>query len=354
MKKTLKLTPRRCVALRSFEETLPCAFPRREERSWSGLTRTATLRDWLLHWLEDEIRPVREQTTYYCYANIIHSHLIPALGQVRLCDVTPRLLESYYDWAQQSKGLTANTVRKHHVLLHTALKLAYCQGLLRDNPTDRTTPPRPTSPRQTFYNAAQAARLLSIVRGQVLEVPVKLACCLGLRRSEIAGLRWCDVDLAGGSIAIRQVRTAAGGDVICKAPKTAGSMRTLNIQTVPGMLELLREQRGRCEERCAARGVPFREDLCVAVDGRGRPWSPDELTREFSVLVERSGLPKVTLHGLRHTFASVANDARVPMLEISKTLGHSDPSITARVYTHMFDQTYGEVLSAVAAGIAAS
>ena len=161
------------------------------------------------------------------------------------------------------------------------------------------------------------------------------------------GLRWCDVDLARGTVSIRSVRTAAGHRVVCKAPKTAGSMRTLDISCVTDLTALLERQLAAHRALMAERRLPWREDLCVATDPEGHPWHPNRLTLLFSQFIAARSLPKVTLHGLRHTFASVANDARVPMYQISKTLGHSDPAITARIYTHVFDQTHGEVLSAV-------
>ena len=341
MAKKVKPHPAR-ITLRPFESTLPAAFPTGGGRG-APLTRTATLEQWLRHWLDDVIAAQRELTTLYAYRNIVSRHLVPALGRVRLCDLTPRLIQSYYTWVGRTKGLSANTVRKHHVLLHTALRLAYRRGILPANPVDRVTPPRQTQPRQTFYNPEQLGRLLTLVEGTELELPVKLAGYLGLRRSEITGLRWCDVDLARGTLSVRQVRTAVGRDVICKAPKTAGSMRTLDISCLGDLLALL----GRQKEGPAAEGTPRREEQWVAVRRDGRPWHPNDLTHAFAAFVARHALPKITLHGLRHTFASVANDARVPMYQISKTLGHSDPTITARIYTHLFDQTHGEVLSAV-------
>lgn len=341
----IRLRPKRII-LQPFEATLPATFPTSHQKG-PNLTRTATLKEWLQHWLNDVVAVSREPTTLYSYSNIVNSHIVPALGRVRLCDLTPQLIQSYYIWVGRNKHLSSNTVRKHHILLHTALKLAYRQGILASNPLDRVDPPKQFPAHQTFYNPDQLARLLDLVEGNSLELPVKLAGYLGLRRSEITGLRWCDVDLARGMISVRHVRTAVGHKVVSKAPKTAGSMRTLDISCLADLMGLLDRQFKAHHKLVESRGLPWREDLCVAIDPEGRPWHPNRLTLAFANFVSSRGLPKVTLHGLRHTFASVANDARVPMYQISKTLGHSDPAITARIYTHVFDQTHGEVLSAV-------
>ena len=87
------------------------------------------------------------------------------------------------------------------------------------------------------------------------------------------------------------------------------------------------------------------------LNAAGRPWHPNALSAAFAAFVADRGLPPITLHGLRHTFASVANDARVPMYQISRAMGHSSPSVTQRIYTHLFDQTHGEVLAAVAEAV---
>ena len=135
-----------------------------------------------------------------------------------------------------------------------------------------------------------------------------------------------------------------------KEPKTDSSARVLGIGGLEDLTALLRETRRRQEER-ARQGGGYCDSGFVVAYGDGRPWHPNQVTREFGAFIRREGLPPITVHGLRHTFASVANSARVPMLDIGKALGHKDVSITGRIYTHIFDQTYSEVLSTVAACI---
>ena len=87
---------------------LPCSRP--------------SLEVWLRHWLQSEVTPHRAQTTLYCYTNIVEKHLIPTLGKVQLAKLTPELVQRYYQWLLTGQGLSPNTVRKHHVLLHTSLQ----------------------------------------------------------------------------------------------------------------------------------------------------------------------------------------------------------------------------------------
>lgn len=332
------------VILRPVEEAPQVSFPLRAARNRTG---DPVLSDWLRRWMEREVVPSHAKTTIYAYRNIVENHVIPALGKLRLSQLTPGLLEEYYYWLGAERGLSGNTIRKHHVLLHTSLQAACRQGVLKANPADLAMPPRFEAGDAHFYTPEQLNRLLREVKGHALELPVRLASGLGLRRGEILGLRWRDVDLEAELISVRLTRTTVGNIVVEKTPKTTVSCRTLSISALDDLLELLRHLK---EDR-AARGIPCGPDDLVVLDTKEQPWHPNVLTATFTTFVEHRGLPPITLHGLRHTFASVASNARVPMYQISRAMGHSSPSTTQRVYTHLFEPTHGDVLAAVAAAI---
>ena len=302
------------------------------------------LKDWLELWMDTEIEPRRAETTINGYWNIIRKHILPALGPVRLSALTPELINGYYQWLSDGKELSPNTIRKHHILLHTALKSAYRQGVLPANAADRATPPPAAAIEVLYYTPAHLGRLLREVKGLPLELPVKLACHLGLRRSEVLGLRWRDVDLQAGLLSVRRVRTTVGYRVVEKSPKTADSCRTLSILALNDLLDLL----GRLRAARRRDGTPCGPDDYLVLNASGSPWHPNVLSADLADFVARHNLPPITFHGLRHTFASMANSARVPMYQISRAMGHSSPNITQRIYTHLFDQTHGEVLAAVA------
>ena len=309
-----------------------------------------TLEQWLELWMDRDIEQHRADTTIGGYRNIIQNHLIPALGAVRLSCLTPALIDSYYQWLAEEKSLSPNTIRKHHILLHTALSAACRRGVLSTNPVQRATPPRATCTDIHYYTPAQLSRLLDEVEGLPLELPVKLACCLGLRRSEVLGLRWRDVDLQAGLLTIRRARTTVGARVVEKEPKTADSLRTLSISALDDLLALLR----RLYAVRLRNHLPCGPDDFLVLNRRGQPWHPNALSTALSTFAAERQLPPITLHGLRHTFASVANIARIPMYQISRAMGHSNPNVTQRIYTHLFDQTHGEVLAAVANVVKAS
>ena len=350
-------TGRRVRGSKTFQDLMEakkalCEFELQRLQHRLRVPSRITVEEWLNEWLEEIIRPNREDTTYYCYRNIARNHIIPALGRVPLQQLEPRHIQRYYGEMLRDKKLGTNTVHKHHILLHTALKAAFRQGILLENPVDRVEPPRLACPRQFYYTPEQLGDLFSMVEGHRLELVVKLAGYLGLRRSEICGLRWENVDLERHLIYIRSVRTTAGGAVVQKQPKTSHSIRRLGIAGLEDLEELLRGEAGR--QAGCKRGDPHWLDSgYVVVRPDGGPCDPNRVTAAFHSFIQEQGLPPITIHGLRHTFASVANSARVPLLDIGKTLGHKDCAITGRVYTHIFDQTHQEVLNTVAACITA-
>lgn len=306
-----------------------------------------TLESWLNYWLEDVVRQNLEYTTHHCYQNMVKNHIVPALGDIPLQELMPYHIQRYYTEMTRTKQLSTNTVHKHHILLHTALKLAFRQGVLLYNPIDRVEPPKEHPTQRRFYTPQQLKRLLETVDGTDLELVIKLAGYLGLRRGEICGLRWKDVDFEQNIIFIRSTRTTAGGVVVEKKPKSENSTRCLSIEELPDLIELLlRTRHQQCSDRT---------ELLTEYDGGyvltradGHPRNPDQVTRRVNEFISAHCLPPITVHGLRHTFASVANSAHIPLLDISKALGHKDVVVTGRIYTHIFDQTHGEAVSAVA------
>ena len=304
--------------------------------------KDCSLRDWLLFWLEEVVARDRAESTLYAYRNMARCHVLPALGKIPLAELTPLRIQSYL-YEKMDQGLSPNTVIKHYVLLNTALRMAVRLELLERAPTERVQPPKRKEIHIDFYSPEQLQKLFSAVENTILELPVKLAAYLGLRRSEICGLRWESVDLEAGGLLIREARTEMGGVVILKSTKTRNSNRRLGIA---GLADLQRVLRRAWEQR---QSDDPKELVVLRPDGT--PPKPDGLTQNLLRVVRKNGLPKISLHGLRHSFASVANSQGIPMFDISRTLGHSSMAVTSNIYTHLFDETESHVLTAVAKAI---
>ncbi len=308
-----------------------------------------SLDQWLDTWMQEVVIPNRAETTAYGYRKIIDNHLSPALGNIPLQDLSPNDLQHYYAMLMQKKGLSPNTVRRHHDLLSAALHAAIRQDLISRCPTERVEPPHVVYKETRFYTAENLKKLYQLVEGHWLETVVHLAGSLGLRREEICGLRWNSVDFQARKIHIREARTAAGAKVIDKETKNRSSTRVLHMGD--DIYHLLRQERRRQNEKRLSMGADWPNSGMVAVDKRGKPFSPNSLSMSFTRFIRNSGLPPLTLHGLRHTFATVASTQGAPLFDIGKALGHSTPATTGKIYTHLADQLHTDTLARVAAAL---
>ena len=257
-------------------------------------------------------------------------------------ELTPLQIQNYL-YEKMYQGLSPNTVIKHYVMLNTTLQLAVRLEIIARSPTERVMPPKKKEIRINFYSPEQLQQLFAAVENTMLELPVKLAAYLGLRRSEICGLRWENINLEAGLLSIQEARTEIGGVVVQKSPKTRKSIRRLGIAGLQDLKRILQRAWERRRSNDPKEWVVLRPD--------GTPPKPDQLTQNLLMVVRKNGLPRISLHGLRHSFASVANSQGVPMFDISRTLGHSSMSVTSNIYTHLFDETETHTLNVVAKAI---
>lgn len=304
-----------------------------------------TLGQWLDWWMAEVIVPNRAFSTAYSYRGMINNDIGPMLGSVPLQELTPLDIQRYYAHLREDRGLAPHTVRHYHDLLGNALRLAVKQGLLSRSPTERVEPPHVPPREAKFYSAEDLAALYRAVDGTWLETVVKLAGSLGLRREEICGLRWEYVDFGARRIHICEARAAAGAQVVQKETKNRSSTRTLYM--TDEIRDVLIRERERQRELCAALGEAAVDCGFVTVNARGKPWSPNVVSMSFKRFITAAGLPAITLHGLRHTFATLASAQGVPLFDIGKAMGHSTPSTTGKIYTHLQDQTHGQTLTKV-------
>lgn len=322
------------------------------EKSIRGqiLPAGTTLGVWLNYWLEHVIRPNRAVTTTYGYEKIIENHIKPALGNILLCEFSAVQLQQYMS-QKLAEGLSSNTIRKHHTLLNSALGLAVKQEMLSRNVAQSVNPPPKTSPHHCFYSPEQLQTLFTLAEGTSLEPVVKLAGYLGMRRSEICGLKWDNVDFEQDVLYICEARTAANGQAVDKGPKSVSSVRRLAFAGNEDLREMLRRMDAANRSRRERLGETYNPSGFVVTHGRGLPYAPDYLSGHFTKFVRQCQLPPCTLHGLRHSFASIANQQKVPMFSICKALGHSNTAITSQIYMHLFDDTHQEVVDLVGQAI---
>lgn len=306
-----------------------------------------TFAQWLDYWYKDIILPQIEETTAYGYRGMIENYLKPQLGEIRLQKLTARNIQQYYTWLMDEKELSPNTVIKHHNLLTNTLNAAERQEYITKNPMRAVSPPKKRQCEAKFYTPEQLGTLLDKAVGTRLELPVYICAYLGLRRGELCGLRWSDIDLEHQTITIENTRTQAGKKEIEKGTKTVSSTRTLYLpDTLCDMLKAAKENQQAC--RVEYKNAYDDNDYVVVIED-GRLFRPNYLSELFGKFLADNDLPKIVLHELRHTFASLSHQAGIPAYNIGKALGHSTPATTQKIYTHLLDQTHTQAVEGVAA-----
>ena len=229
-------------------------------------------------------------------------------------------------------GLAKRTVVHHHRVLSEALKQAVRWRLLSINPCGLVDPPRPARREMNTIDEAETAALIGAAESSRIGAPVLLAATTGMRRGEILGLRWSDVDFERRTISVAQTLEETKTALAFKEPKTARSRRMIALPQVA--IEALRRHRARqAQERLRVRPAWADLDL-VCTDAIGEPIRPDYLTHAFTKLVARLGL-KVRFHDLRHSHLSHLLAAGVHPKVASERAGHTSVGFTLDVYSHV-------------------
>jgi integrase len=308
-----------------------------------------TVAKYLEHWLKHYAKPKVGRRTYERYEEIVKKHLIPALGGVKLRNLRPIAIQAYYSKAlesgrlakkkedtedgeeQKPRGLSASTVHHHHAVLKQALRQAVKWRMLAVNPADGVDPPKPQRVIVKWLSADEAAGLLTVLEGTKLHLPALMALTTGMRRGEVLGLRWGDVDLDGARLSVAQTLQDVAGEVFTKAPKTKSSERTIAL--LPLTVAALRVHKKEQNALRLRRGKGYQNnDLVLAREG-GNPWHPGSFSAEWRSEMLRLGRP-IKFHELRHTHASMLLANREHPKVVQERLGHSTISTTYDIYSH--------------------
>jgi integrase len=298
---------------------------------------TTTLADLFNLWLE-HIRPMRSPTTIRGYKDKIR-RINAKLGRTTLSKLTPQAIDRcYQEWL--AEGLSPSTVHHLHSVISAALHQGAKWGLVGRVATDRTSPPplRSKIPRIPTPDTVQTLISGAESRGQpILAASIAVACTTGMRRGELLGLRWEDVDIEGQTLHIRRaVKHDDGSGWVVGPPKTHQERRV----SLDGFtLAVLNDLHARACEWARAAAVELEPDGYVfTFDPSAKtPMKPDSLSQAFGRLCRSEGVTGVSLHTLRHFSASVLIASGRDVRTVAGRLGHADPTTTLRVYSHMVE-----------------
>ena len=296
--------------------------------------------EFLSYWLENIIKPQIEQTTYEGYAKNLEDHIKPYFlsMNLKLADVKLAHLQRFINDQHKSGrldgtgGLSGQSIKKYMANISKALDYAVKTGLIPQNPARYVEFPKSKAFVGSFYSIAEIDQLLAVCKGTPIEAPIILATHYGLRRGEIMGLRWCDVDFLENTLSICNTRVRIK-DECEKPPKSESSRRTFPlIPSVKAYLETLKAEQDRNRADC---GNSYIENdfLCKWPDGR--PMELGYINSALTRILRESGMRHIRLHDLRHSTASYLNKLGFSPKEIQVWLGHSDIKTTMNIYTHI-------------------
>jgi integrase len=291
-----------------------------------------TVEDFLQRWLQDYATNRVRSTTFEGYQWRAKS-IAASLGNIRLADLRPEHIQHYYS-EKLTAGFAPLTVIKHHHLIRSALATAVRWQLISTNVADLVDPPRKTHKEMRALAPDEIQRLLDTCKDTQWQIIFHTLIWTGLRRSELLGLRWKDLDITLSTLRVTQVLHQMGnGTFVFSEPKTGKSRRAVSL--TPASCLMLQAHRDQQAADAQLLGVPLTPDSLVFSHSDGTPRRPDTITKAFHRYSTRARLEGVRLHDLRHTHASLLIQLNANPKTISDRLGHASVQITMDVYAHL-------------------
>ena len=309
--------------------------------------RGISVRAWMAHWLQNVVKPSKAHRTYATHHQQAHSHIVLAIGTLKLEKLRKAHVDGLYAGLLRPKpegpGLEPSTARRVHAVLHAALEEAVRGDLIPSNPAAHANKPKIRQKEIEPLDAAQARRLLDAARetGDRYEALYVLCLACGLRQGEALGLKWSDIDLEAGTLRVRRqlqrVRRDSdrSGTLEFSEPKNA-SRRAVGLP--PRAVRALRDHRKRQLEEKLAAGAAWRDGGLVFVSGNGGPAEAQNVVRRhFKPLLVRAGLPPIRFHDLRHSCLSLLAQRGEPIRDLQALAGHATAAFTLQRYTHHYE-----------------
>lgn len=298
-----------------------------------------TVSEYMREWL-DTVEPSLRSTTFATYRTMVRHHIDPRLGSLPLQKLSVSDVNAFYaillrgDADNGKKALSPSTVRYVHAVLNKALKDAVRWDRLPRNVCAFAQAPRAprASEGHVTWTGDEVARFLSEVRGERLYAAWLVAVATGMRRGELLGLRWRDIDFGRSALSVRQTLVAKSHAPEFNEPKTPRSKRSVALDAAT-VYALRSHRKAQAEERLRMGSVYQEFDLVFCAED-GSPLIPRQVTKWFLDAAKRAGVRRIRFHDLRHTHATLALQSGIHPKVVSERLGHADIGITLNTYTH--------------------
>ena len=271
------------------------------------------------------------------YRMFLDKHILPALGDVLLVEVSPAMIQKLLIDFQRAGYAHATTVKLYNIL-NGIFEMAFLDDSIPMNPMLKVKRPAPRKDEQPkeesdkAYTVQELSYILSCAAQEPLQwqTYISLAADTGLRRGECCGLQWSDIDFKAGAVTVRRnLQYTAAAGVYATSPKN-GKVRVVDVG--PDALALLKQLREKQAQSCISK-------WCFTQEGTAEPMHPQSPTRYFQKFGQRYGVKDFHPHKLRHSSASIAITSGADVVSVSERLGHSDTAVTLRMYAHANEES---------------
>lgn len=308
-----------------------------EGMSYAGIQ--LMISEYLDGWLINK-KATRRHATWLHYDWLVRRYINPSIGNIKLKDLRADHIQSLLNQLLKY-GTGIYTIRKIRDVLHCALNQAVKQDVIIRNPVSLVDAPPKPHREMNVLTESQVSQLLVAARGHRLEALFHLAITTGLRESEVLALKWSDLDWTKQSIKIeRQLERPHDDGVHFSAPKTTFGKRSIKLGSKT--IEILRNHYMRQRTERIAAGGAWKEYDLIFPTSIGTPICQTSLLRTYKLFLKHAGLPSFRFHDLRHTSASLMLNHDIPVIIVSRRLGHARASITSDVYGHLLPNMQDE------------
>jgi integrase len=290
-----------------------------------------TFAEYLEKWLQDYAKPNISPRGYERYAGIINKYLIPEIGNIPLTQLRPEHIQGHYT-NMRNKALKPETIKFHHAVIHKALQTAVKWGLLNRNPADGVDVPKNGHTEMQTWDDFEVRQFLDSARDSVYYALFHTALFTGMRRSELLGLQWRDVEVEQIHVC-RSLHHLKDGSYIFTQPKSEKSRRTIALS--PSSVLVLADHKERQQAIRTMLGETLGKDDLVFSTPQGSPLRPNTITRAWTVLAAKAGIKPIRLHDARHTHASLMLKQGVHPKIVQERLGHATIAMTLDIYSHV-------------------
>ncbi|MBK0075562.1 site-specific integrase [Bacillus sp. S56] len=287
----------------------------------------------LNQWLEDKQTKVKKQTLQ-TYRWLVEKHIIPAIGNMELTQLTPMAIQKLYNQLTKGKVLSDENIQKVHTLINDSLKKAERWGLISKNPASLVDRPKAEKKEIKVWDVKEVQTFLKHAQSHSrYYIAFLLALTTGMRQGEILGLRWRDVDFETGCIRITQTLSSDGKEIL-PYTKTKSGSRTVDLPEET-IIQLKKHRKLIESEKLEAGSEVYNNwDLVVCTE-LGTPTNKSNIRRSFNSIIKKAKIPKIRFHDMRHTHATLLLLQGVNPKIVSERLGHADVRITLDTYSHL-------------------